>query len=198
VAAPAIERLVRQLARLPGLGPRSARRAALAMLKRPDMLLAPLAEALQACAEEVRVCSACGNLDVQDPCSICADPERDRSVIAVVQEVEDLWAMERAGVFGGRYHVLGGSLSALDGVGPEQLGIERLLRRVAEGGVAEVILALGATVEGQTTGHYLAERLRPLGCKVTRIAHGVPVGGELNWLDEGTLGAALKARQPLA
>lgn len=198
MAAPEIERLVRQLGRLPGLGPRSARRAALAMLKRPELLLRPLAEALRKCAERVASCGVCGNLDVRDPCAICADPGRDRSVIAVVQEVEDLWAMERAGVFTGRYHVLGGSLSALDGVGPDQLGVERLLRRVAEGGVAEVILALGATVDGQTTGHYLAERLRPLGCKVTRIAHGVPVGGELNYLDEGTLGAALRARQPLA
>jgi recombination protein RecR len=198
VSAPEIERLVRQLGRLPGLGPRSARRAALAMLKRPDELLAPLAEALHECAERVASCSLCGNLDVQDPCGICVDPKRDRSVIAVVQEVEDLWAMERAGVLNGRYHVLGGSLSALDGVGPDQLGVDRLLRRVADEAVAEVILALGATVEGQTTGHYLAERLRPLGCRVTRIAHGVPVGGELNYLDEGTLGAALRARQPLA
>ena len=193
-----IERLVRQLARLPGMGPRSARRAALAMLKKPDVLMAPLADAMRLCAERVVACSACGNLDSTDPCGICRDPERDAALLAVVQEIEDLWAMERAGVMRGRYHVLGGSLSALDGVGPDELGVDRLLRRVADGQVAEVILALGATVEGQTTGHYLAERLRPLGCRVSRIGHGVPVGGELNYLDEGTLGAALKARQPLA
>ncbi|MFO1068152.1 MAG: recombination mediator RecR [Geminicoccaceae bacterium] len=193
-----IERLVRQLARLPGMGPRSARRAALAMLKKPDVLMAPLADAMRLCAERVVTCGTCGNLDSTDPCGICRDPERDASLLAVVQEVEDLWAMERAGVMRGRYHVLGGSLSALDGVGPDELGVDRLLRRVADGEVAEVILALGATVEGQTTGHYLAERLRPLGCRVSRIGHGVPVGGELNYLDEGTLGAALKARQPLA
>jgi recombination protein RecR len=198
MASVEIERLVRQLGRLPGLGSRSAQRAALAMLKRPDTLLLPLVEALRQCAERVRTCANCGNLDTIDPCAICRDPERDGLSIAVVQEVEDLWAMERASVFSGRYHVLGGNLSALDGVGPEELGVDRLLRRVAADGVTEVILALGATVDGQTTGHYLAERLLPLGCRVTRIGHGVPVGGELNYLDEGTLGAALRARQPLA
>jgi recombination protein RecR len=198
MASVEIERLVRQLGRLPGLGSRSAQRAALAMLKRPDTLLLPLVEALRQCAERVRTCASCGNLDTIDPCAICRDPERDGLSIAVVQEVEDLWAMERASVFSGRYHVLGGNLSALDGVGPEELGVDRLLRRVAADGVTEVILALGATVDGQTTGHYLAERLLPLGCRVTRIGHGVPVGGELNYLDEGTLGAALRARQPLA
>ncbi len=198
MASVEIERLIRQLGRLPGLGSRSARRAALAMLKRPDTLLVPLVEAMRQCAQHVGTCSVCGNLDTVDPCAVCADPARDRTSIAVVQEVEDLWAMERAGVFNGRYHVLGGSLSALDGVGPEELGVDRLLRRVEAESVAEVILALGATVDGQTTGHYLAERLAPLGCRVTRIGHGMPVGGELNYLDEGTLGAALRARQPLA
>jgi recombination protein RecR len=198
LASVEIERLIRQLGRLPGLGSRSARRAALAMLKRPETLLLPLVEALRQCAERVTTCGACGNLDTGDPCAICRDIERDPSSIAVVQEVEDLWAMERAAVFHGRYHVLGGSLSALDGVGPEALGIDRLLRRVEADRVSEVILALAATVEGQTTGHYLAERLLPLGCRVSRIGHGVPVGGELNYLDEGTLGAALRARQPLA
>jgi recombination protein RecR len=198
LASVEIERLIRQLGRLPGLGSRSARRAALAMLKRPETLLLPLVEALRQCSERVTTCGVCGNLDTGDPCAICRDAERDPSSIAVVQEVEDLWAMERAAVFHGRYHVLGGSLSALDGVGPEALGVDRLLRRVAADGVSEVILALAATVEGQTTGHYLAERLLPLGCRVSRIGHGVPVGGELNYLDEGTLGAALRARQPLA
>jgi recombination protein RecR len=197
LASSEIERLVRQLARLPGLGPRSARRAALSLLKRPDVLLHPLSEALRLCAERVRTCSICGNLDTRDPCAICSDPDRDEQIIAVVHEVEDLWAMERGAVFRGRYHVLGGSLSALDGVGPDELGIDRLLRRVAEHQANEVILALGATVDGQTTAHYLAQRLRALRCKVTRIAHGVPVGGELNYLDDGTLIAALRARQPL-
>lgn len=193
-----IERLVRLLARLPGLGPRSAQRAALAMLKRRDTLMLPLADALRACAEAVRPCSQCGNLDSLDPCGICRDPKRDAGLVCVVAEVEDLWALERAAVFKGRYHVLGGTLRALDGIGPEDLGVDRLLRRLDEGGVREVILALGATVDGQTTSHYLAERLKPLGCAVTRLGHGVPVGGELTYLDEGTLDAALRARQRVA
>lgn len=192
-----IERLIRLLARLPGLGPRSARRAALAMLKRPDLLMRPLVEALETCAANVRRCSLCRNLDTRDPCAVCSDPERDRSLLFVVEEVEDLWAMERAGSFRGVYHVLGGTLSALDRVGPDELGIGALLARVAEGGVQEVILGLGATVEGQTTAHYLAERLKPFGCRITRLAQGVPVGGELEYLDEGTLEAALRARQPV-
>jgi recombination protein RecR len=198
MATDEIGRVVRLLARLPGLGPRSAQRAALALLKRPDTLMVPLAQALRACADTVRACSACGNLDSVDPCRVCADPKRDRRTLCVVGEVEDLWAVERAGVYRGLYHVLGGTLRALDGVGPEELGVDRLLRRVEEGGVAEVILALSATVDGQTTGHYLAERLRPLGVSVTRLGHGVPIGGELNYLDEGTLDAALSARQPVA
>lgn len=198
MAAVEIERLVRLLARLPGLGPRSAQRAALAMLKRRDSLMLPLADALQSCAATVGPCTRCGNLDTSDPCLICRDPGREAAALCVVAEVEDLWALERSGVFKGRYHVLGGTLKALAGVGPEELGIERLLRRVGEEGVAEVILALGATVEGQTTGHYLADRLRPLGCAVSRLGHGVPIGGELTYLDEGTLDAALRARQRVA
>ena len=196
MATDQIDRVVKLLARLPGLGPRSAQRAALAMLKRPETLMLPLAEALESCARAVAPCPVCGNLDATDPCRVCADPRRDPRTLCVVAEVEDLWALERAGVFRGRYHVLGGTLRALDGVGPEQLGVDRLLRRVEEG-VAEVILALAATVDGQTTSHYIAERLRPLGAKVTRLGHGVPVGGELNYLDEGTLDAALRARQPV-
>ena len=199
MASVEIERLVRLLARLPGLGQRSAQRAALAMLKRRDTLMLPLAEAMAACAERVHPCPICGNLDTQEPCAICRDPERDPRLLCVVAELEDLWALERAGgIFAGRYHVLGGTLKALDGVGPEELGVDRLLRRVQEQGIAEVILALGATVDGQTTSHYLAERLQPLGCAVTRLGHGVPVGGELTYLDEGTLDAALRARQRVA
>ena len=198
MAAVEIERLVRLLARLPGLGPRSAQRAALAMLKRPDSLMRPLVDALQGCAAAVAACGRCGNLDTTDPCGVCRDPRRDGTALCVVAEVEDLWALERSGVFKGRYHVLGGTLRALEGVGPEELGVERLLRRVGEEGIGEVILALGATVEGQTTGHYLADRLRPLGCAVTRLGHGVPIGGELTYLDEGTLDAALRARQRVA
>jgi recombination protein RecR len=192
-----IGRVIKLLARLPGLGPRSAQRAALAMLKRPETLMLPLAEAMRACADAVRPCPACGNLDTASPCRICADPKRDPQSLCVVTDVEDLWAIERAGVYRGRYHVLGGTLRALDGIGPEQLGIDRLLRR-AESGVEEVILALAATVDGQTTGHYIAERLRPSGIRVTRLGHGVPIGGELNYLDEGTLDAAMQARQPVA
>jgi recombination protein RecR len=192
-----IGRVVKLLARLPGLGPRSAQRAALAMLKRPETLMLPLAEAMRVCADTVRPCPACGNLDTVSPCRICADPKRDPQSLCVVTDVEDLWAIERAGVYRGRYHVLGGTLRALDGIGPEQLGIDRLLRR-AESGMEEVILALAATVDGQTTGHYIAERLRPSGIRVTRLGHGVPIGGELNYLDEGTLDAAMQARQPVA
>jgi recombination protein RecR len=199
VASVEIERLVRLLARLPGLGQRSAQRMALAMLKRRDTLMLPLAEAMTACAERVHPCPTCGNLDTVQPCAICRDPERDARLLCVVAELEDLWALERAGgIFAGRYHVLGGTLKALDGIGPEQLGVDRLLRRVEEQGIGEVILALGATVDGQTTSHYLAERLQPLGCTVTRLGHGVPVGGELTYLDEGTLDAALRARQRVA
>jgi recombination protein RecR len=196
--APELERLIQLLARLPALGPRSARRAALHLLKRRDALMVPLAGALTTAAEAVRTCSACGNLDTRDPCAICSDPRRDPSLICVVEDVDDLWALERAGVFHGRYHVLGGTLSALEGIGPEDLRIDGLLHRIGAGGVAEVILAVSATVDGQTTAHYLSERLAGTGVSVTRPAHGLPVGGELNYLDDGTLGAALRARRPVA
>ncbi|MSP83464.1 MAG: recombination protein RecR [Alphaproteobacteria bacterium] len=197
MGGPDIERLIGLVAKLPGLGPRSARRVVLALLKRREALLAPLAEALRAAAERVRTCSRCGNLDTADPCAICRDERRDPSVLCVVEDVADLWAMERAGVFHGRYHVLGGTLSALDGVGPDDLDIRGLLARAGDGAVQEVILATNATVDGQTTAHYVAERLSERGLTVTRLAHGVPIGGELEYLDEGTLGAALKSRRAL-
>lgn len=197
MAAAEIERLTRALAKLPGLGPRSAQRATLAMLKRPENLLAPLVRALEECRRTVATCSSCGNLDSRDPCSLCADPERERTTICVVQEVDDLWAVERSSAFRGHYHVLGGTLSAFDGIGPEELGINRLLERVGRDEVKEVILALSATVEGQTTAHYVADRLRDNGCIVSRVGHGVPIGGELNYLDDGTLDAALRARRPV-
>ncbi len=191
---PEIERLIQLLAKLPGLGPRSARRAALALLKKRDTLLEPLAAALETAAAAIRNCEICGNLDTQSPCAICADPRRDAHVLCVVEDVADLWALERAGVFRGRYHVLGGALSALDGVTPDRLNVTSLLARVRQG-VDEVILAMNATVEGQTTAHYLMDLLGDV--KVTRLAHGVPVGGELDYLDEGTLSAAFKARRSL-
>jgi recombination protein RecR len=193
---PEIERLIQLLAKLPGLGPRSARRAALHLIKRREALLTPLAQALAEAAERVRPCSRCGNVDSSDPCAICTDARRDGGVLCVVEEVADLWALERTAAFKGRYHVLGGTLSALDGIGPDQLNIPRLLQRVKEEGVKEVILATNATVDGQTTAHYIADRLAPLGIAVSRLAHGVPVGGELDYLDDGTLAAALKARRP--
>lgn len=193
-----LDQLISLLARLPGLGPRSARRAALHLLKQREALMMHLAAALESAAREVRECSQCGNLDGADPCWICTDPERDATQILVLEEVDDLWAMERSGLFRGRYHVLGGTLSALDGVGPENLRIDRLLRRVEGGRIDEVILATSATVDGQTTAHYIADRLTGYPIRVTRLAHGVPVGGELNYLDDGTLDAALRARQPVA
>jgi len=196
MAGAEIERLVQLLARLPGLGPRSARRATLQLLKRREALLLPLLQAMEAAANAVGRCPGCGNLDTVSPCGICRDPERDPTLLCVVEEVADLWALERAGVFPGRYHVLGGRLSALDGIGPEDLAIPRLVARVAEGGVKEVILALSATVDGQTTAHYITDRLAETGVTVSRLAHGVPVGGELDYLDDGTLGAALRARRP--
>ncbi|HWU54430.1 MAG TPA: recombination mediator RecR [Rhizomicrobium sp.] len=189
-----IERLIQLLAKLPGLGPRSARRAALALLKKRDTLLEPLADSLREAADAILTCEVCGNLDTQSPCAICSDPRRDSHVLCVVEDVADLWALERAGVFRGRYHVLGGALSALDGVTPERLNVAKLLERVKLG-VDEVILAMNATVEGQTTAHYLMDLLGEV--KVTRLAHGVPVGGELDYLDEGTLSAAFKARRSL-
>lgn len=196
MASAEIERLVQILARLPGLGPRSARRAALALLKKREALMRPLAVALEDAAAKVRACSACGNLDTQDPCQVCRDPNRDTSMICIVEDVSDLWALERASVFKGRYHVLGGVLSALEGVGPEDLSIAPLVERVRAGGVREVVLATSATVDGQTTAHYVTDRLKGCEVSVTRLAHGVPVGGELDYLDEGTLAAALKARRP--
>src|ERR1051325_185804 len=191
-----IERLIQLLSKLPGLGPRSARRAALVLLKKRETLLEPLGAAMRDAAAAIRVCDVCGNLDTTTPCSLCRDPRRDASVLCVVEDVADLWALERAGVFKGKYHVLGGALSALDGVTPEKLNVAPLLSRVGAG-VDEVILAMNATVEGQTTAHYLIDALTPSGVKVTRLAHGVPVGGELDYLDEGTLSAAFKARRPL-
>ena len=189
-----IDRLIQLLAKLPGLGPRSARRAALALLKRRETLLEPLAQAMASAAAALKQCSTCGNLDTTDPCGLCRNPERDNGIICVVEDVADLWALERAGIFRGRYHVLGGALSALDGVTPERLNIGPLVER-AKNGVREIILAMNATVEGQTTAHYLLDILEPLNLKVTRLAHGVPVGGELDYLDEGTLSAAFTARR---
>ena len=194
-AGPEIERLIALLAKLPGLGPRSARRAALALLKRRDQLLLPLASALADAAAAVRACSECGSWDTVDPCAVCRDPERDRSLLAVVDDVGALWALERGGAFRGRYHVLGGLLSALDGVGPENLRISPLVNRAASGEVREVILALPATVDGQTTAHYVSDRLAPTGVPVTSLARGVPVGGDLDWLDDGTIATALRARR---
>jgi len=194
VTGPEIERLIQLLAKLPGLGPRSARRAALHLIKKKDQLLVPLAEAMDVAVASVMVCSTCGNIDTSDPCTICADPRRDAATIVVVEDVADLWALERAGAINARYHVLGGSLSPLDGIGPEELNIARLVRRVSGGGVGEVILALNATVEGQTTAHYIMDQVAGLGAKVSRLAHGVPVGGELDYLDEGTLSAAIRQR----
>jgi recombination protein RecR len=188
-----LDTLIQLLAKLPGLGPRSARRAALYLLKRREILLEPLAAALAKAAAAIRPCSVCGNLDTLEPCTICRDPERDATTICVVEDLADLWALERTGAFAGRYHVLGGTLSALDGIGPEELNIERLLARVRPG--QELVLALNATVEGQTTAHYLVDRLAGRDIKISRLAQGVPIGGELDYLDDGTLTAALKARQ---
>jgi recombination protein RecR len=192
----AIEQLVALLAKLPGLGPRSARRAALQLIKKKDALLLPLAEALRQTAEQIRRCSECGNIDTNDPCHVCAHPERDRHLLCVVADVADLWALERAGAYRGLYHVLGGTLSPLDGIGPEDLDIAGLVRRASAPACTEVIVALNATVDGQTTAHYLTERLAACGVRISRLAHGVPVGGELDYLDDGTLAAALQARTP--
>lgn len=195
MGGPEVERLIELLAKLPGFGPRSARRAALRLLQQPETRLLPLAAAMSDAARAVRQCSRCGNLDSRDPCAICADPERDHGLICVVEGVGDLWALERAGVHRGAYHVLGGTLSALAGTGPDDLNIAALLTRIAEGNVREVILALGATVDGATTTHWLTDRLRPLGVAVTRIAQGLPIGGALDAMDDGTLAAALRARR---
>ncbi len=196
IVGPEIERLIQLLARLPGLGPRSARRAALALLKKKEALMEPLGKAIAEAASAVSLCPVCGSVDTQSPCTICRDASRDASLLVVVEEVGDLWALERAGATKGRYHVLGGVLSPLDGIGPDNLNIASLAARVREGGVAEVILAMNATVEGQTTAHYITDTLAGTGAKVTRLAHGVPVGGELDYLDDGTLAAAMKSRTP--
>lgn len=191
-----IERLIQLLAKLPGLGPRSARRAALVLLKKRESLLEPLATAMTIAAAAIKTCSNCGNLDTENPCLLCTDAKRDNSVMCVVEDVADLWALERAGVFRGTYHVLGGALSALDGVTPEKLNLPKLLARAKNGEVQEVILAMNATIEGQSTSHYLMDVLEPLSIKISKLAHGVPVGGELDYLDEGTLSAAFRARRP--
>ncbi|MFQ5974064.1 MAG: recombination mediator RecR [Alphaproteobacteria bacterium] len=197
MSAAEIDRLIELMARLPGLGPRSARRAVLHLIKRRGQLMEPLAAALAEAAREVSVCRTCGNLDTRDPCSICVDSRRDQSVICVVEEVGDLWAIERTGSFRGRYHVLGGTLSALDGIGPNELNIGGLIDRARDDAVREVILATNATVAGQTTAHYIVERLGGCGVAVSRLSLGVPVGGELDYLDDGTLTAALKSRRPI-
>lgn len=194
VAGPEIERLIQLLARLPGLGQRSARRAALHLIRRREELLGPLADAMAVARERIVTCSACGNVDTVDPCTVCRDPRRDPTLIVVVETVADLWALERAGVVRGRYHVLGGVLSPLDGIGPDDLNLGTLVERVAADGVVEVILAVNATVDGQTTAHYVTDLLAALPARITRLAHGVPVGGELDYLDEGTLAAAIRSR----
>jgi recombination protein RecR len=194
IAGPEIERLIQLLAKLPGLGPRSARRAALHLVKKREQLLAPLSEAMAIARERIVVCSACGNIDTSDPCSLCRDPRRDDGLIVVVADIADLWALERSGAVSGRYHVLGGVLSALDGIRPEHLALDALVTRASESGVKEVILALNATVDGQTTAHFITDLLAHLPLKVTKLAHGVPVGGELDYLDDGTLAAAIRQR----
>jgi recombination protein RecR len=193
-SGPEIEQLIQLLARLPGLGPRSARRAVLHLIKKKDALMVPLSAALDRAVTAVTVCEVCGNVDTKSPCHICADPRRDSGILIVVEDVSDLWALERAGVGAVKYHVLGGVLSPLDGVGPDDLSIDQLLRRAPE--FSEIVLAVNATVEGQTTAHYITDRLQPSGIKITRLAHGVPVGGELDYLDEGTLAAAIRQRTP--
>ncbi|CAM2806213.1 recombination mediator RecR [Methylobacterium mesophilicum] len=194
VAGPEIERLIQLLSRMPGLGPRSARRAALQLIKKRETLLAPLADAMRVAAERIVVCTSCGNVDTSEPCTICRDTERDPTTLVLVEDVSDLWALERSGAVKSRYHVLGGVLSALDGVRPEHLNLASLVERAADPAVKEIILALNATVDGQTTAHYVTESIRHLDRKVTRLAHGVPVGGELDYLDEGTLTAAIRSR----
>lgn len=194
VAGPEIERLIQLLSKLPGLGPRSARRAALHLIKKREALMTPLAGALQIAIERIEVCKTCGNIDTQNPCTICIDPRRDPAIIVVVADVADLWALERAHATHGRYHVLGATLSPLDGIGPDDLSIDALVQRAHDAGVSEVILALNATVDGQTTAHYITDLLQDANVRITRLAHGVPVGGELDYLDEGTLAAAMRQR----
>ncbi|WP_184056557.1 recombination mediator RecR [Sphingomonas aerophila] len=198
MASPEIEALTQALSRLPGLGPRSARRAVLHLLKKREGALGPLRAALEAVDERLETCATCGNVDTSNPCAICADPRRDARALCVVEEVADLWALDRARLFPGRFHVLGGRLSALEGVRPEDLSIDALVRRIESGGIDEVVLAMNATLEGQTTAHYLVERIERFPVRVTQLAHGLPVGGELDYLDEGTLAQALRARRPVA
>ncbi|MDB5701244.1 MAG: recR [Sphingomonadales bacterium] len=198
MASTEIDALSQALARLPGFGPRSARRAVLHLLKKREGALIPLLRALESVNELLATCSVCGNVDTRDPCSICSDPRRDDRSIAVVEDVADLWALERSRLFPGRFHVLGGRLSALDGVRPEDLTIDRLVARISQGGVDEVVLAMNATLEGQTTAHYIADRLESFPIRLTQLAHGLPVGGELDYLDDGTLAQALRARRPMS
>ncbi|MDB5662348.1 MAG: recombination protein RecR [Sphingomonas bacterium] len=198
MASPEIDALTQALARLPGLGPRSARRAVLHLLKKREAALAPLLRALEAVTERLANCSVCGNVDTSDPCSVCTDIRRDARLLCVVEEVADLWALDRSRLFPGRFHVLGGRLSALEGIRPEDLAIDMLVGRVAAGGIDEVVLAMNATLEGQTTAHYIADRLERFPVRLTQLAHGLPVGGELDYLDEGTLAQALRARRPVS
>jgi recombination protein RecR len=195
-AGPEIERLIQLLARLPGLGPRSARRVALFLIKKREQLMAPLGAAIQSALEKIEICKICGNIDSRNPCAICTDPRRDPTIIIVVADVADLWALERARAVNARYHVLGGTLSPLDGVGPQDLAIDALIARAQDPAIAELVLALNATVDGQTTAHYITDLLDGTKVKITRLAHGVPIGGELDYLDEGTLAAALRQRTP--
>ena len=199
VTGPEIEKLIQLLAKVPGLGPRSARRAALHLIKKRDQLMGPLSGAMQDAYDKVKICTTCGNVDTSDPCTICTDPTRDQGLVIVVEDVGDLWALERAAALNAAYHVLGGTLSPLDGIGPDDLTIDKLIERVAAGDVSEIVLAVNATVEGQTTAHYIADRIADLdkGVTVSGLAHGVPVGGELDYLDDGTLTAAMKARRPI-
>ncbi len=197
VTGPEIEKLIQLLARVPGLGPRSARRAALHMIKKKDQLLGPLAGAMSEAFDNVRECQTCGNIDTSSPCAICSDPRREQATLIVVEDVADLWALERAEVMNVRYHVLGGTLSPLDGIGPDDLSIAALVDRVEKENIAELVIAVNATVEGQTTAHYITDQLTGMDVKITRLAHGVPVGGELDYLDEGTLTAAMRSRTSL-
>jgi recombination protein RecR len=198
MASAEIEQLTQALARLPGLGPRSARRAVLHLLKKREAALVPLLRALETVSEKLSTCEICGNVDTTNPCGVCGDPKRDARSLCVVEEVADLWALDRSRLFPGKFHVLGGRLSALEGVRPEDLGIDTLIARVSGGEIDEVVLAMNATLEGQTTAHYLAERLESHPVRITQLAHGLPVGGELDYLDEGTLAQALRARRPVA
>lgn len=198
MSSPELDALTQALSRLPGLGPRSARRAVLHLIKKRETALKPLVAALQAVTDRLSVCGICGNVDTRDPCGVCADPRRDDKLLCVVEEVSDLWALDRSRLFPGRFHVLGGRLSALEGIRPEDLAIDRLVNRLAAGGIDEVVLAMNATLEGQTTAHYLTDRLERFPIRLTQLAHGLPVGGELDYLDEGTLAQALRARRPVA